>query len=403
VRLKLHVGLHKTATTSIQQTLSRNRDLLAQNGWSYPVVLNERDRQFPNHAMPFYAAFLESYRGRQQLLSRGYEESWARPMFRERLAEAVRSGDRVLMSGEGISLLAAPELAEVRRFFDDLGVALDPICFVRSPSEMAASGMQENIKHGHKFMLKPVRKFDAIERLKAELGHLETYPFARAKRHPLGPVGFFIETLGLGDPEAFEIFRKNDSMSDRATRLIGFVNRVQPISADRKPNPHRFYDDARPLWDLPGRKFVFTEGEQQVLYERIMEENEKYRQVLGPEYCDDGTESAPVADAWSEEASAFVAAALPDLNPLLWPAVCLYLEVTPGIAPALADPVTETVLRLLPEHGDLVRKGLDFDEEALRNSARFVSLASGTTVRPGEIIRAARRVEERIAGALAQS
>lgn len=298
----------------------------------------------------------------------------------------------MLFSGEGISFLSIEELESMKAFFANKFAMLEPVCFIRSPFEMATSGLQENIKHGHKFMLKPVRKFEAVEKLKASLGELQTYPFEKTKLHPLGPVGFFIETLELGDPAAFKIFRQNETMSDRATRLIGFVNRLQPISTDGKVNPHRFYDDASPLWDLPGRKFVFTDSEKQVLYDRIMDENEKYQKFLGPEYCDGPFEGTPTADNWSEEASAFVAKALPTLNPLLWPSICLYLEVNPQIDPSFTAPVISAIQQLLPKHKEMVRKGLAFHEQALEKVPHFLRLSTGVRITHQDVARAVERV-----------
>lgn len=404
MRIKLHVGLHKTATTSIQKSLARNRDLLEENGWSYPVIKDEVEKAFPNHAMPFYAAFFETYANRPQLLARGYEQSWARPLFRDKLAQAIEGKERVLFSGEGISFFSNEELESVKAFFADRSATLEPVCFIRSPFEMATSGLQENIKHGHKFVLKPVRKFEAIEKLKTSLGELQTYPFEEAKRHPSGPVGFFIETLGLGDPADFKIFRQNETMSDRATRLIGFVNRLLPISANKQLNTARFYDDARPLWELPGRKFTFTEAEKNVLSDRVMEENERYLETLGAEYCDNTDEKGPeTSDNWSPEATDFVIKALPDLNPALWPAVCLYLDLNPQIPTALSEPVLEEVLRLTPDRAEAVEPGLAFHENALETAPRFLFLATGTRLHQDDVAQAVQRIDARIDAACRQA
>ena len=56
-KLKLHVGFHKTGSTSFQQTCAHNAELLKSFGVSYPSFENSVNRAILNHSIAIVSAF----------------------------------------------------------------------------------------------------------------------------------------------------------------------------------------------------------------------------------------------------------------------------------------------------------------------------------------------------------
>jgi hypothetical protein len=55
-KIFVHIGVHKTGSTSIQQMLGRNREILIKHGFLYPVF-KARSANIFNHSVPFVSMF----------------------------------------------------------------------------------------------------------------------------------------------------------------------------------------------------------------------------------------------------------------------------------------------------------------------------------------------------------
>jgi len=145
--LFLHVGMHKTGTTSIQQTLFDHRPLLQEAGFSYFGAE-------PNHSRPVFSAFTEEphlyhINRREGRHEPGPAAAWAeecRAALEAFLARAP--GPRLILSGEDIALLSDPAtatmLAFLRRHVDRVTV----IGFVRPPRSFMTSIFQQRVRGG---------------------------------------------------------------------------------------------------------------------------------------------------------------------------------------------------------------------------------------------------------------
>lgn len=376
--IKLHIGLHKTATSSIQKTLIKNRDLVADSGWHFPRMVDWKGRHAPNSGMGFYAAFLENYESKAQLVKQGYDRERDRPHFRQAIRDEIEHAGQVLFTGESISLLNSEEVRDMHQLLCSFGRDVTPLCFVRSPLEMAVSGLQENVKHGHKYRPTAVRKSEAIARFKTIFGRLEAHPFAVAKAHAYGPVGYFIETVGLGDPADYEIVRENDSISDLAVRLMGFVNSIFPMRREAINAGHRYYDDLRPFWTIPGPKYAMTQAELQHAAKPIEKENAEFRRLLGEAFCDQGTLSAAEAAEWTEEAVDHVIEALPQIPSVLLPSVQLFFELNETMDSALLEKIQEATSTLAKSLDTDYTQGLQWQHDLLEKAINIKSLSSRT-------------------------
>jgi hypothetical protein len=290
--LILHVGLHKTATSSIQQTLHYHRGLLRRHGWWVPRLLI-RGRPISNHGVVVFNAYTAQparYRVNAHL-GLLHDLGGLQRSCRQQL-EALQRVDapRVILSGESIPGLSGDELERLRDDFAAMGFEVRPYCALRESLSYATSLVQQNVRGGGA-NLSRLRQYgrgcrvlvDRIERLRAVFPDTRFLSFERSLAHPSGPVGYFLEAIGVPAVVVARIrpVRANESIGDASVRLIDRVNREVPFLVEGRVNPRRGRDDVRPLLHLPGPRFRLRADEVALIEPRLEAENALYAALLG--------------------------------------------------------------------------------------------------------------------------
>lgn len=141
-KLYLHVGPHKTGTTTLQGTFCHYRNDLKQHGIDY----------FPgsNHTI-FYKAFsdcLESYHQYYRGWRRSVNQDAERAKIREQLYKL--NEDTIVVSAEDISLLSENALKEMKGFLiSECGIdQITVVAYIRKPFDYLLSSIQQFIKPG---------------------------------------------------------------------------------------------------------------------------------------------------------------------------------------------------------------------------------------------------------------
>ena len=131
-RVFLHIGLHKTGTTYLQQAMRHNRDLLAQHG-----VLVPGGRGQPNRTFAVYDLFGRRPRGSGDERIAG---QW------DAMATALTATDRpaAVLSEEAMSLASVAQARKAVHSFPDREVHV--IVTARDLARVALSAWQEDIK-----------------------------------------------------------------------------------------------------------------------------------------------------------------------------------------------------------------------------------------------------------------
>lgn len=137
----MHVGMHKTGSTSIQASLRQLDD-----GQFYYARLGNGG----NHSVPFammFATDVERFRFYRKREFTAADVAQAAEIDRASLLASIEAAeDRTLIvSGEGICLLTAAELEEVRKFFAAASCAVEIVAYVRPPGEFMSSFMQQRL------------------------------------------------------------------------------------------------------------------------------------------------------------------------------------------------------------------------------------------------------------------
>lgn len=138
----LHVGMHKTGTSSIQRALDGYDD-----GDAFYANLNSI-----NHSIPVQALFHQNNL-RAHWVNEGFtDEQIANhiakldQMFTAAVGRQKRK--KVIFSGENISILDAGSLTRLKKKVEEHCDTVRVVLFARNPYDEAASSFQEVVKHG---------------------------------------------------------------------------------------------------------------------------------------------------------------------------------------------------------------------------------------------------------------
>jgi hypothetical protein len=204
VRLILHVGTHKTGTSSIQACMEANRARLRAAGVHYPRCCSV----FGGNHSPLCDAMVPDPN----------DDRWrAVPGWDAFVAECREAGaPAVLVSGEifGLRLADRARAHTVRRMFDTLFDEITVVVYLRRQDDFLRSMYVEALKHGfyrrahlgrdfeetaaniagaHADYLRLIRVLD--EAFGRE--HLRIRVFEKGQLHPAGLIADFLETCGI--------------------------------------------------------------------------------------------------------------------------------------------------------------------------------------------------------------
>lgn len=293
------MGLHKTASTSIQNTCADNSKILKKKGIHYPVF-NYQQIKITNHSIPFFSLFAPKPQNYHINIKWGVDPEDVNREYRVQLEQALSKEDKIIFSGEGISTLPEDALLSLKKYFEDYGFRLTPMAFVRSPISYQISAAQERVKNGNTikfaerhFLSEKIKKLQSVFP-----GEITFYSFRQVCSHAYGPPGFFLELFGLHgkDLKKIKYSQTNTSLSDQATRLISYINEIEPFyvvdekTGQKRVNPVRSPQDTQVFQKIGGGKFKPVLSEFQPVLEKARQENDWFREHLGDEYCDEGNE-----------------------------------------------------------------------------------------------------------------
>jgi hypothetical protein len=141
-RCIIHIGMHKTGSTSIQSSLQ---------GFSDDRFLYANLGNISNHSLAIHSLFAANpgrhrmHKGRNAAAMQAYLTGIRTDLERSIGAAQDRT---LILSGEGISGLAPHELVNLRDYFRPRFDELAIVGYARPPAGFMASGFQERIKGG---------------------------------------------------------------------------------------------------------------------------------------------------------------------------------------------------------------------------------------------------------------
>ncbi len=299
-QLILLAGLHKTATTSIQQTCAANQNILLRHGLPYPTFPAAGHQDASNHTRIF--TWFRQDPGRAGLSG---QFRWPSDDFSEREQELAKLAgvfatlpDRLLMAAEGVSVFSVQELEQLKAWFAGQGWHIQIICHVRHlsswinsmiaqrvTSAMALSipqAIDDYLQHGS-----IVRR--RIESIRAVFPDAIFHSHEKALKYETGPVGYFLRNLGVAPGLPIKFVRANEGSSDLAARVLSLVNeKFGAFGEDGKPNPraHGNRSFVNAVKTLGGRKFTLRAAEVAPLMPLLHADNQWLKETLGDDFHD---------------------------------------------------------------------------------------------------------------------
>jgi hypothetical protein len=288
-RLILHIGTHKTGTSSIQSALESARATLLERGVLYPVTRRPPFTELPKHCSVFEAAVSTDPEAAE----------------RERailLSEFIASKAHTLViSEEGLSV--ADE--RIVRFFDPFvdGFEIHVVCFLRRQDLFVESLFNQYVRESARREARPLAKFVRAAGIRARMdyhallagwatlpAHIHAMDFDAAVRGP-GVLAAFLaligqRDLGLPPPQA------NPSPDMRLALLLGQMNQ-QGVSYD--PLPLVAATKEIMLSGLPPLKHLLGADERQRLLSDLAESNQRLADVFGIQFAPELPDGEPAA------------------------------------------------------------------------------------------------------------
>jgi len=222
----LHIGMHKTGSTSIQNGLKGYDD-----GTTFYARFPEA-----NHSAAIRGAFStrpEDYHQWRKLGLARPEIMHRRTKYRKQLIRDLTrpDRDRLLISGEGIGFLDEQGKQDLLDFLRQHVDTVRVVCYVRPPLEFAASYLQQQIKTGKRALPDKV-KTDYRKRLaffseQLSPQQISVKAFGRETLHQGCVVSDFCRTVGI-DGTKVPKSRVNTSLSAPALKLLHAFNRSNP-------------------------------------------------------------------------------------------------------------------------------------------------------------------------------
>ena len=309
----LHLGLHKTASSSFQQTCAANRGVLTEAGLSYPIFRCDEARpprlNINNHSVPLRSLYddePENYHINKRWKVTCVER--ANHNYRAQLEQALSTDQSLILSGEGLSLLSAASLRKLVTLIEQNQFLVRPLAMVRSPLDYAHSIAQQLVRGGQYLPLVglgPLRRPRLSQRLTIPDGlkeiqmlqevfddRLTLVPFRQACRHPDGPVGYLLQDFCEFQQLSLIAFKQTqESKSNLWVRLQNQLNRKWPLfDKTRRLNPGHVRLESQ--YSDSGT-FRLTKQELDLLSDQLNQSN----QVLADWLGDDFVESSPNVSA----------------------------------------------------------------------------------------------------------
>lgn len=250
----LHLGLHKTASTSIQATFAQNACLLQERGITYPVfsLPEAKMPKIINHSIPVYSLYCERpekyHVNRRWGVQNNIEK--VNSAYEEQLASYLSTSGDIFISGEDVSVLPMKSLSRLICTIQSYDYQIKAIALVRDPYSMFCSEMAQYVRGGRHFPLLSFNdcipssfntaefsRFDVLEKLKTVFGDsMYLYDFDRARAHSSGPVGFLIEEFMDQDPLDIKYVYQYKSLCNLSIRIQNEFNAINPSFVDGSLN-----------------------------------------------------------------------------------------------------------------------------------------------------------------------
>jgi hypothetical protein len=304
-KLYLHLGLHKTSSSSFQATCKANASFLSDQGITYPLFKCKQTfrEDISNHSLPIFSLFSGKAAKYHINIRRGITDvAAANAEYMSQLDQILASSEKVILSGEDIGVLNDRGLNRLKASVLKHNYSIIPFALVRDPYNFMNSAYQQMIKSGNYNSLislgsiaeskvdndltLPNRNRAIQSILNVFRDSAQFYPFRKACEYNGDPVRFILEYIcGVKNISTITMCRKNESRSNIWTRVQNQLNKVYPAIINGKPNLEHKKLKKNLYRDL-GDKFILTESEFNMIRDPFKIHEEIMHSLLGDDFME---------------------------------------------------------------------------------------------------------------------
>lgn len=301
----LHLGLHKTATSSFQNCCYENRNYLKNFGITYYSFSCRQANKsnIINHSIPLYSLFSDKPQYYHINLAWDIINKIEEVNLHYQIQfDKLMQYENILLSGEDLSLLNISSLKKLINNLVKNGFEVYPFALFRKPYSYFCSQLQETIKNGNYIPLikfkfeKPshnlnlTRHFNYLTQSKRIYNlisffgeKIKFYSFEDSIHHPNGPIGFIFDNFLKLDSSKidYSFIKKNSGKSNLQVRVQNFLNKNEPKFLGTKINS-QFFSIEKQLNDK--QKFLLSEKEYELVQEAIEKDSEYFEKCFGSSY-----------------------------------------------------------------------------------------------------------------------
>jgi hypothetical protein len=297
----LHIGLHKTATSSIQNTLKSTSNILKEMGGGFLF----EDKLLSNYNLYFLSLFFNPSNLSNINLALQTDLNQVEE-FNKHIKSHIYSNLRktkcktAIYSAEALSGAKDMNVLNIMKaFFAELvpNANIKIVVYVREIVSYENSRVQQEIKVGSQSYNGYVKRFKKENyslyetRLKVYLDcfgrdKIIIRKFEDACKHEFGPVGDFLETCGVPKDgiSTLQIENANESLSDKSIEIIDYINTQVPLKIGNELNMGRFMFDTKFLNKIKGDKFALKPEDTKQLLENCISDKKWLKKNFGIEY-----------------------------------------------------------------------------------------------------------------------
>lgn len=319
----LHIGLHKTGTSSIQTTMFNNRTKLLAHGINYAPLSGDD----PNHSvvlLPLFRRAPHRYRA-NRLAGIDTKEKAAKKNAASlaALRRALKSNKSasIVFSGEGLSGLPVERLKQLRLELEPYAERFRVIVYIRDPYSAANSMIQQRVRRGQTYQeiiaappyLRYSRIGPAIQVFGRENVDIRMFDPAHFVGGDL--IADFLSAIGAAPELAKELHvaRTNVALSHEAAYLLHAINMHSPRDDSVAPDLIKRPDLLKWLEQIPGQPYRCPPRLLKAARPLIARELKWLRNVLGEKVFPHRPTFSEAAPRWGEETVTAVALVLNEL------------------------------------------------------------------------------------------
>lgn len=334
----IHSGLHKTGTTSVQETVYKYRKILERNNICYPKIWAK------NHGPVFYSLFNDNPYEYGTHLRNGRDRKSIddfNNICKERLREAFKSCscENILFSGEEISTIDKKNLERMKQFIlsNAPEATIEIIVTSRSKISFINSWSQQMVKMGRPLHFSENSQItkklysDRIGNLLEVFGknNLTVYSFEDACAYDGGIVMYFLEKILYVDKDISRKMkeeRTNAGVSEIAFRLLNYINSREPLLTGKKITVGRKNGDTQCITSLQGVKYKLSKYQCDFIIYEALDDNKWLCDNFGIDYNDKYPLFNSDEDVYTLEMVNEIRKIRNDLSPLLKKLVIEFFE-----------------------------------------------------------------------------